>query len=204
MSNQKSKLTSWLQRMGIIFLIALPIGLIQMLNNRGAEIERRIDVPDDFARQFSRVITKNRVHPMPEVVFSTPEGKDTTWTDFDGQYLLVNFWATWCAPCVVELPSLEKLGKRFTDQGLSVIAVSIDTMRPQDDIKQFLDNRNISEFAAYLDTNKQVQRTLSLRGIPSTYLLSPKGNILYIFEGDIDWMRPESVDFFSRLLNPEK
>ena len=190
--------------MGVIFMIALGIGYMQTLKTRGEVLENRIEVPDLLVREFDRVITKNRAQAMPSVRFTSPEGEELGWEDFDGQYLLVNFWATWCAPCVVELPSLDKLRKRFEGQGLEVIAVSIDKVRPQEQIKKFLYNRRISNFAAYLDDYDDIQRNIRMRGIPTTYLLGPNGNILHIFEGDANWMSPPSLSFFKNLLNRPK
>lgn len=200
----KQKLFSVLSLMGLVFMIGLSIWYVQAMNTRGAVIEHKVEISDQFARYFSRVTTKNRLSPIPKAQFHSPDGKTVSWHDFGGNYLLVNFWATWCAPCVIELPSLEKLRKKFTGQGLEVISISLDTNRSQDDIKEFLYNRNIGEFAAYWDFNREIHKNIQMRGIPTTYLLDPKGNILHIFEGDANWNAPSAIAFFSDLLNREK
>ncbi len=166
-------------------------------------IVHTVEIPERFAGQFSHVTVKNRAVPMHEVSFRDLNGKETSWDAFDGEYLLVNFWATWCAPCVVELPSLDKLRQRFEGKGLNIIAVSLDQNRDQDDIKKFLENRGIGDFAAYWDEFSQIQRSIRLRGIPTSFLLNPKGQILYIFEGDATWNAPDAITFFETLLNTE-
>lgn len=197
----KQRLFSFLSLLGLIFMAAVLIGYVVALDNRGKPIAHSVEVPDIFAAEFSRVVTKNRFEEMVPASFVDPKGQQIGWEVFDGQYLLVNFWASWCGPCVVELPSLEKLQKKFAGKGLEVIAISIDQGRNHAQIKEYLKNRYIGQFAAYWDDQENVQKSVYMRGIPTTYLLGPKGNVLHIFEGDADWADPVSIDFFSKLLN---
>lgn len=182
-------------------MVFLGFGYTKNLKTRGDVIVNNVDVSDEFARDFSRVITKNRAEALPDITFAAPNGDLITWVAFQGEYLLVNFWATWCPPCVVELPSLNALQKRFDGRGLKVIAVSLDAQRTHDQIKKFLYNRNIDDFAGYWDIQGQITANIRMRGIPTTYLLGPDGNILHIFEGDADWNSPASIEFFRALLN---
>jgi len=199
-STRKQKLFSLLSLLGVIFAIWVVISYMRALDNRGDPIAHVVEVPDMFVAEFSRVITKNRFEEMPEVTFAAPDGAQVDWKDFDGNYTLVNFWATWCGPCVVELPSLGELQQRFDGQGLDVIAISIDVGKTHAQIKQYLQNRFIGDFAAYWDHQENIQKTIPMRGIPTTYLLGPKGNVLHIFEGDADWSDPVSIEFFDKLL----
>lgn len=187
--------------LGMVFIILATIGYVYTVKNRGPVIEDQVEVPERFASQFDRVLTRNRYMDMKQATFMSPEGKRVNWQVFDGKYLLVNFWATWCPPCVLELPSLNKLKDKFEGQGLEVIAISMDTSRTQDDIKKFLKNRGIGQFAAYLDDVNEVQKSIYMRGLPTSYLLNPSGQILYIFEGDAVWSSPAATDFFETILN---
>ena len=197
----KQKLSSLLTLMGVIFVIVLGAWYMNAIKTRGELITHKVPVPVEFSNYFTRVTTKNRLTPMPQANFIMPDGSQGNWQNFDGNYLLVNFWATWCAPCVIELPSLDKLQQKFAGQGLEVISVSLDTNRSQEDIKKFLYNRNIGEFAAHWDEAGEVKRKIYMRGIPTTYLLDPQGRILHIFEGDANWNSPVATAFFSDLLN---
>lgn len=196
----KQKLFRILSAMGVIFMIALGIGYFQAMKTRGDVIESQVAVPAGFSSQFSRVITKNRLTSMESVSFISPEAEQISWDKFRGKYLLVNFWATWCAPCVVELPSLQKLKERFKDEGLEVISVSIDQGRSHENIKEFLYYRNIDDFAAYFDNKMEIQSRITMRGIPTTYLLDPEGNVTHIFEGDASWHSPSGLAFFKEIL----
>ena len=197
----KNKILKHLTIIGAIFAVLFVFNIIRAANNQGERIENVVEMPVAFERQFSRVIQQRRVKPVPVVNFLTPTGDIETLGDYAGQYLLVNFWATWCPPCVLELPSLEKLSNKMDSEALKVMAISIDTMRSQDQIKSFLDNRNIGDFAAYHDHESEIQRNIKMRGIPTTLLLNPNGEVIYVFEGDADWNSAPAIRFFKKLLN---
>lgn len=186
--------------LGLVFVVVLGLSYLNAYKERGELIESQLEVPQEFARQFSRVIKNNRMQELPSTPFINHLGVSMDWPDLRGQHTLVNFWATWCAPCVIELPSLNELQKNYADKGLNVIAVSLDTMRGHDFIKAFLDNRNIGEFAAHHDYAKNIQNNITMRGIPTTYLIDPKGNLTHIFEGDADWSSHSARQFFNTLL----
>lgn len=197
----KNKFLKTLSTMGFIFMIALGIMFFKALNNQGPKVSNVVELPRAFEREFSNVQTKRRLEPLAPIDFFGPDDSPKTWKDFQGEYLLINFWATWCPPCVIELPSLDKLAQHFDGKGLNVIAISIDSMRSHDDIKLFLKNRNIGEFAAYFDKNQDVQNKIYMRGIPTSILLDPEGNIINIFEGDAHWNSPSAIEFFEKVIN---
>lgn len=192
----------------LLFFVALSFGYYEARNQENrvmvqsqSQISAHNDVVEDFEDFFAKTTHFDNPKELPVVAFLNPEGKIVSWDDFKGGYTLVNIWATWCTPCVVELPSLEKLQSIFKDNGLSVIAVSVDMSGGQERIKAFLNKRNISDFALYFDKEGLIQKNIPLRGIPTTFLLNPEGQLLYIFEGEADWIAPPAVDFFSKLLN---
>ncbi|NQZ13582.1 MAG: TlpA family protein disulfide reductase [Alphaproteobacteria bacterium] len=139
--------------------------------------------------------------PLPKLSFLNPEGEKVSWDNFKGKYTLVNFWATWCGPCVVELPTLQELKHIFRDKPFDVVAVSLDMTGDQERLAAFLKRRGIEDFALYFDKDGDIQRNIPMRGIPTTFLLNPDGQLLYIFEGDANWSSPPSVAFFSKLLS---
>ena len=192
--------------LGALFILFLIVSYGRTMQTQGDVIENKTPVPAQFARQFSAVQARNRAEKMPLATFMSPEqtssgqARRVNWQVFEGQYLLVNFWATWCGPCVVELPSFDKLRQKFEGKGLEVIAISLDTQRNQEQIKAFLRNRNIGEFSAYFDDAREVKSAIAMRGIPTTYLLDPQGNILYVFEGDAVWHSSAAVEFFEAVL----
>ncbi|MEM6811895.1 MAG: TlpA disulfide reductase family protein [Pseudomonadota bacterium] len=199
---KKQKLMSRLTVLGFGFMIAVAVSYF-INAPESTSVTKQVEMPRAFERQFSNVVTKRRAEDIVQTVFADPEKTPVSWNNFNGEYLLVNFWATWCGPCVVELPSIERLANEFEGKGMKVIAVSVDFQRSHDEVKEFLLNRGIGEFAAYFDQNKDIQNKIAMRGIPTTFLLSPEGKLLYIFEGDAKWHSPPAIQFFNNLLTAE-
>ncbi len=154
---------------------------------------------EDFAKGFSNVEAANEPKYLPDTPFIDTKGKAVRVADFYGKPLLVNLWATWCLPCVVELPSLNEFAKAY-DGKITVVGIAMETGKKPDDIAGFLEKRKIGDFAGYLDQSGDFGKNLSLRGIPTSFLIGRNGQILYRFEGDADWMSPQSREFFDVFL----
>jgi len=203
MKLNKNQLLRGLSILGFAYIVFLVVQFGIVYHKRGEVIANNPDVPAAFAREFNNIIHNNRESRMPQAAFTGPEGQFMTWQDLEGQYTLVNFWATWCPPCIVELPSLESLKKRYQGKGLDVIAISIDKQKSHAEILHFLTVRGIDDFAGYFDKNAAIQKAMPIPGIPVTYLLDPYGNILKIFEGDADWASRHSFAYFDSLIKPQ-
>lgn len=193
----------------LLFFIALSIGYWDARQDSDMVIV--LDEPQDEVERSAALETfdfKTKKHfddpkPLPELTFLDPEGKKVSWNDFKGQHTLVNFWATWCSPCVVELPTLQELKRIFSDRPFEVIAVSLDMTGGQQRLTEFLKRRRIDDFALYFDQDGDIQKNIPMRGIPTTFLLNPEGKLIYIFEGDANWSSPPAVAFFDKLLPRE-
>lgn len=109
-------------------------------------------------------------------------------SSLSGRYVLVNFWATWCAPCVRELPSLERLTRVFPSEVFTVVAVSQD-QGGQYSVVPFLKKLEVSGLTIWYDTGRRSFKDFGIRGLPTTVLLSPDGRILAKLEGEVDWDR---------------
>ncbi len=166
------------------------------------------DVPENilnpFAADFNSVSRATEYQTLPDSPFIKigKEG-EVYFRDFTGKPTLVNLWATWCAPCVVELPSLQKLEKHYKDH-MNVIAVSVQDVKTPPEIAQFLEKRQIGDFAAYADPDGLIVKNLGIRGIPISFLIGSEGQILYRFEGDADWTSERSRAFFDHFLFQKK
>lgn len=152
-----------------------------------------------FASQFNMLSATTEPQTLPDDAFLAADGKSVRFSDFAGKPTLVNFWATWCTPCIVELPSLGRLAAHYKDR-MNVIAVALEPGKKPADIAEFVESRQIGGFAAYLDDGEAVGKKLGLRGIPTSFLLGSDGLILYKFEGDAEWMSKESHAFFDTFL----
>jgi len=117
-------------------------------------------------------------------------------SDFRGQVVVLNFWASWCPPCIEETPSLVQLQKRMKDKGITVLGVSWDT--DSDAYHQFLKDHKI-DFLTVRDGEQNSGKLYGTVKIPETYIIDRKGIVRRKFISSVDWSEPEVVDFLSKL-----
>ena len=129
----------------------------------------------------------------PAALFKDPDGGDISMADFKGTPVLVNLWATWCAPCVKELPTVDRLAERHAVDGeLGVVAVSVD-MGPRNSVKAFLDKLGIKHLGAYQDPEMALAGALNANVMPTTILFDKDGREVWRYIGDLDWSGPEAA-----------
>ena len=133
--------------------------------------------------------------------FELPSLKDTTvrLSDFRGKVVFVNFWATWCKPCREEMPSMEVLYKRFKDEGLVVLAVSIDRVTTKKDIPPFVKKLSLT-FPVLVDSWGQTDKRYKLLGVPETYIIDQSGILQEKIIGPRDWTRLDNLQVVRGLL----
>jgi thiol-disulfide isomerase/thioredoxin len=138
----------------------------------------------------------------PGVKFKNPDGGDFDLGKFKGTPVLVNLWASWCAPCIKELPTLQQLEQAQSEEGkLGVIAVSQD-MAPQSSVDAFLAERDIGRFAAYHDEQMKLTDALKIQIMPTTILYDAEGKEVWRYVGDLDWTGEEAKKLLSDLPTP--
>lgn len=116
--------------------------------------------------------------------------------DFMGKIVILNFWATWCAPCVEELPTLMQLQQRLKEKGVTVIGVSVDA--DADVYHRFLKEHNI-DFLTVRDPDQKANNLYGTFKFPETYIIDRKGVVRRKFIGAVDWTQPEIVNFLTEL-----
>jgi cytochrome c biogenesis protein CcmG, thiol:disulfide interchange protein DsbE len=119
----------------------------------------------------------------PALVLKTPAGETVDLAKLGGKVVLVNFWATWCAPCVEEMPALARLRDRLADRGLEVIAVNEGEMPER--VTGFA-NRTGLDLSIVLDRDKQAAKAWKVRALPTTYIVDRRGRIRLFAEGELD------------------
>jgi peroxiredoxin len=122
--------------------------------------------------------------------------RTVTLSQLKGQVVVLNFWATWCAPCIEEMPSLVRMQERMQSKGVTVLAVSIDV--DESNYKRFLRDHNIS----LLSVRDPDQKSNSLYGtskFPETYIIDRNGVMRRKFIGAVDWTEPEIIDYLAKL-----
>ncbi len=140
---------------------------------------------------------------LVDLSFKMPDGRDTTLSSFRGKAVLVNLWATWCAPCRHEMPALDRLQQKYGGPDFEVVAINIDT-RNFDKPKQFLDEVGVKALAQYADPSAKIFQDLKAVGrafgMPTTILLDKNGCELAYLAGPAEWSSPDAFAFIGKAL----
>ena len=133
----------------------------------------------------------------PKFSVTTDQGRPVSRSDFGGKLLVLNFWATWCPPCIEELPSLDRFTRTFADKGVTVLAVSVDQNEKR--YRELLD-RVKPGFLTVRDPEAHIPASYGTFMYPETYIIDTNGKVLYKEVAGRDWMDPAFVNFFQSLL----
>ena len=130
--------------------------------------------------------------PVPDTAFLTADGGETTLAAFRGRTVLLNFWATWCAPCVREMPSLDRLQARLKGEGLEVVAVSED-FAGIDLVQPFFKRLKLETLEIFLDDRGALAKAFGIAGLPTTLLIDRAGRMVGGLEGPAEWDSDDAV-----------
>ena len=176
----------------------IPLLLVALLGSAvlgGCDRQKAEQPQAPAASEAQSVKGLDRSHkgqPAPTVAFKNPDGGTFDLTKFKGGPVLVNLWASWCAPCIKELPTLQQLEQSHNDDGaLGVIAVSQD-MAPQGSVEAFLAERDLGRFAAFHDQEMKLTDALKIQIMPTTILYDRDGKEVWRYVGDLDWTSEEA------------
>ena len=136
--------------------------------------------------------------PAPEASFTGRDGTPHRLADFRGRFVLVNLWATWCAPCVREMPSLDRLQAKL-GSGVVVLAISEDRGGAHA-VEPFLEKLELKDLTIYLDPKSAVGEELEVGGLPTTFLIDDQGRVLGQLEGAAEWDSPKMIAIIGRYL----
>jgi thiol-disulfide isomerase/thioredoxin len=141
-------------------------------------------------------------HTAKDFMF-TVNGKPMHLSDFRGRVVVLNFWASWCAPCVEEAPSLNLLQQRISPFGATVLGIDPDVEpESQADYQKFLTQFQIS-YPTYLDPSQKIAASYGTIAYPETYIIGPDGKVVRKIIGPQDWSSPEMVAYLDSLM-PKK
>ncbi len=125
--------------------------------------------------------------PVPELTFLDVDGNEISIEDFRGKVVVLNLWATWCAPCRHEMPSLDRLQAQHGGDDLQVIALSVDRGESLDKIREFYEEVGVQHLAIYRDPNSTVPRALKAPGLPTTVVIDRAGREVGRLMGGAEW-----------------
>jgi thiol-disulfide isomerase/thioredoxin len=131
---------------------------------------------------------------VPEISFQDSNGQPKTLADFSGKVVLLNIWATWCAPCRKEMPTLDRLQAELGGPDFEVVALSVDRKGPEA-VRKFFDEIGIKHLALNIETSGKAMFTLGAFGLPLTLLIDREEREVGRVIGPAEWDSPEMVAF---------
>jgi peroxiredoxin len=136
--------------------------------------------------------------PAPDFTLPGLNGDLISLSDFKGNVVLVNVWATWCPPCVYEMLSMQKLYQQFKQEKFKILAVSVDTSAAEV-VAPFMKNHNLT-FQVLIDPAGTILTTYGVNSIPQSFIIDKQGHLIKKIIGPIDWATPEMFGFFRDLV----
>lgn len=137
--------------------------------------------------------------PLKDLQFVDADGRERTIADFRGKILLVNIWATWCAPCRLEMPSLDRLQAKLGGTEFQVIALSVDA-GGLPDVKRFYARLGLRHLGIFVDPSGRTMPGLKVSGLPTTLLIGRDGREIGRTAAPADWDQPEALTLIRRHL----
>lgn len=156
---------------------------------------------DRFAQDFGYFYPFAEPRGMLPMTLADPAGKKIVLDDFRGKIVLVHFWATWCAPCLKELPTLKALQNRSEGEKFKILTISLDYDKGAPVIAEFMKKHGVETLPALVvPKGDPAWNDLSGFGLPTSFLIGPDGRVLYKMIGDTDWSSPVTYAFIDDLL----
>jgi peroxiredoxin len=137
--------------------------------------------------------------PAPGFTLATLDGGMASTEDHRDKLVILNFWATWCQPCTLEMPSLEALWSRYRNRGLVVIAVSVDRGTPRALLEPYVRTLKLT-FPILLDPDSKTSQRWRVTAIPATFIVRPGGDVAGMVTGAREWNSDEMRALVERLL----
>ena len=146
-------------------------------------------------------LQESEPRPPPEFSFTDAEGTEHRIGEFAGRGVLINLWATWCAPCVAEMPALDRAQVALAAEGISILALSSDR-GGRGQVEPFYRDKGIRSLGLWLDPRGAAGRAFGVRGLPTTIVIDRLGRERARLEGAAEWDTPAMLAAVRRLVGP--
>jgi peroxiredoxin len=170
----------------LIFLMITALLVLLLLNRNRSNYKSVEQVPIEVGL------------PAPDFTFPTINGTMVSLSDYRGKIVLVNIWATWCPPCVDEMPSMEKLYQKLKGENFEILAVSIDSLGLKA-VVPFMKKHKLT-FPALIDSTGTIRIAYGNTGIPESFIIDEDGILVQKITGPMDWAHPDILRFFYDLI----
>jgi thiol-disulfide isomerase/thioredoxin len=179
------------RRLGVIVLVgaivaAATFAVYMLAGLNDEEVPSKLGSIDNF-------LPAREIKQAPLLTFLDEEGTKVSLEKFRGKIVVLNLWATWCTPCVAEMPMLDRLQQQLEGVGVVVVALSIDRGGPEV-VREFFDEHEITHLGVYVDPTMRAQQDLAAFGLPTTLIIDREGNERGRIVGPAEWDDAEAAD----------
>jgi thiol-disulfide isomerase/thioredoxin len=154
---------------------------------------------DEALADISQITLLAQPEPPPPISFQAADGSTHRLEEFRGHGMVINFWATWCAPCVAEMPSLAHLAGALAPRDIAVLPMSSDREGAAA-VSRFYTSHEIRNLPILLDPHGEAMKAFKPRGIPTTVVIDRAGMVRARMEGGLDWGTDEAISVIRRLI----
>ena len=146
--------------------------------------------------EMRKLVLHDSPQAAPDVAFTDGNGAQKSFADWEGRLRVVNFWATWCAPCRAEMPGLDRLAREMP--GISVLTIATGR-NPRPSVDKFYAETGITDLPLLLDPKSALARAMGVAGLPVTVVLDAEGREVARMIGEADWASPEAKAMLTAL-----
>lgn len=156
---------------------------------------------EPFLTHFYKVFEYNQGTTFPDLQFSTMDDTVQLRSQWQpSRFYLINLWAAWCAPCIAEIPSLQRLQKKFSSQDLRIVFASMDYPKSGEDLAAKMKAAGIKRFNSFYFEDNEIWNVMPVDALPVTFLIDQSGQIHYSFVGDAPWSDDDAVRFITSVI----
>lgn len=149
-------------------------------------IAQQADIAELREGDMRKLVIHSEARPVTAKPFVTTDGEEQTLAQFEGQVVLLNFWATWCAPCRKEMPALDALNIDMGGDDFQVVTVATGRNSPAA-MRRFFEETDVQSLPLYNDPKQAIARDMAVLGLPITVLIDRSGKEIARLQGDADW-----------------
>lgn len=190
----------WAKLLSVVILIAL--GTAGYFSNHFMQLHENAMTANTTASPTAES-DPEEIAKRPTVtdfILADAEGKQKKLSDFRGNVVILSFWASWCTPCLMEIPTFAEIEKRYHDRGLRIIAVNVDEGNVGKVFAKDFWAKEKFTFGSYFDDGKKLSQQFDVEMLPSNFVIDRQGRLAFSGFGANDWSNPQTKDFVESLL----
>lgn len=162
------------------------------------------DIPQGLtAGAMKRFVFHDQMIPATKAAFQDADGNEVNFSDFKGKVILVNLWATWCAPCIKEMPDLNELQKSLGGEKFEVVLISQNSDGIESSL-EFLETNSITHLTTYIDSKRNIARSLKSNVLPTSILINAEGHEVGRLIGPAEWNSGDSQALINYFILKQK